>query len=147
MKLDSINWAILEIIQENARLSYAEIGRKVGLTAPAVSDRIQKMEDAEIITGYRTIVNYKEVGFYLEAIITLKTFRGKLNGFLEKVKTIEEVKSCKRITGYENVVMKVIFKDHQHMEEIIDVFNNYGEVKTYIVLSDTIVDRSVKKIF
>ncbi len=119
----------------------------MGLTAPAVSDRIQKMEDAEIITGYRTIVNYKEVGFYLEAIITLKTFRGKLNGFLEKVKTIEEVKSCKRITGYENVVMKVIFKDHQHMEEIIDVFNNYGEVKTYIVLSDTIVDRSVKKIF
>ena len=60
MNIDKLNWAILESLQDNARLSFSEIGRKVGLSSPAVAERVKKMEDAGIIKGYKTEVSYQK---------------------------------------------------------------------------------------
>ena len=111
MNLDSINSKILECLQKNARLSNAEIGRRVGISSPAVSERIKKMEDLGIIEGYKTIVSPFEIGYQLKAIITLRAFMGKLKPFLDKVKTYDEVINCYRITGDENIVMEVVLKN------------------------------------
>ena len=69
--IDELNWKILKHLQNNARLSSAEIGRQVGMSSPAVSERIKKMEDAGIILGYNTVVSPFEAGYQLKAIITL----------------------------------------------------------------------------
>jgi len=144
MKIDSLNWNILNYLQENARMSNAEIGRRVGISSPAVNERIKKMEDAGIINGYATIVSPAEIGYQLKAIITLRAFMGKLRPFLIKVKSYEEVLNCYRITGNENFVMEVVLKDQKHLESFIDQLITYGETKTQIVLSHVVSNKVIK---
>jgi Lrp/AsnC family transcriptional regulator, leucine-responsive regulatory protein len=146
MKIDSLNGKILKCLQENARQSNAEIGRQVGITSPAVSERIKKMEDLGIIEGYKTIVSPFEIGYQLKAIITLRAFMGKLKPFLEKVKTYDEVINCYRITGDENIVMEVVLKNQKHLENFIDQLIVYGESKTQIALSHVVKQKAVKSI-
>jgi len=143
MIVDSLNEKILKCLQENARLSNAEIGRQVGVSSPAVSERIKKMEDLGIIEGYKTIVSSFEIGYQLKAIITLRAFMGKLKPFLEKVKTYDEVINCYRITGDENIVMEVVLKNQKHLETFIDQLISYGESKTQIVLSRVVKQKAV----
>ena len=144
MKIDSLNWKILRCLQRNARQSNAEIGREVGISSPAVSERIKKMEDSGIIEGFNTSVSAFEAGYQLKAIITLRAFMGMLKPFLEKVKTYPEVLNCYRITGNENFVMEVVLKDQKHLEHFIDRLIVYGETKTQIVLSHVVKNNEVK---
>ncbi|WMI65670.1 Lrp/AsnC family transcriptional regulator [Aestuariibaculum sp. YM273] len=146
MVLDALNWKILKCLQQNARLSNAEIGRQVGISSPAVSERIKKMEDAGIILGYKTVVSPLDMGYQLKAIITLRAFIGKLKPFLEKVKTYDEVLNCYRITGNENIVMEVVLKNQKHLEMFIDQLIIYGETKTQIVLSHVTRFKEIKPI-
>ncbi len=146
MFIDELNWKILKCLQQNARMSNAEIGRRVGITSPAVSERIKKLEDAEIIQGYTTFVSPLEVGYQFKALITLRAFMGMLKPFLEKVKTYDEVVNCYRITGNENIVMEVVLKNQRHLEAFIDQLIIFGETKTQIVLSHVIKYSEVKPV-
>lgn len=143
MIIDRLNTKILKCLQENARLSNAEIGRRVGISSPAVSERIKKMEDMGVIEAYKTIVSPFEMGYQLKAIITLRAFMGKLKPFLQKVKTYDEVINCYRITGDENIVMEVVLQSHKHLEIFIDQLISYGESKTQIVLSRVVKHKEV----
>lgn len=136
--VDELNQQILKCLQENARLSNAEIGRRIGISSPAVAERIRKMEDLGIITGFKAIISPFEMGYQFKAIITLRAFMGKLKPFLEKVKTCDEVINCYRITGNENIVMEVVLYNQQHLEQFIDQIISYGESKTQIVLSQVV---------
>ena len=144
MNIDKLNWKILKCLKHDARMSNAEIGRRVGISSPAVSERIKKMEDAEIIQGYTTFVSPFEAGYQLKALITLRAFMGMLKPFLEKVKTYDEVVNCYRITGNENIVMEVVLKNQKHLETFIDQLITYGETKTQIVLSHVIKYSEIK---
>lgn len=145
MLMDALNWKILKSLQRNARQSNAEIGRLVGISSPAVSERIKKMEDIGIINGYNTMVSSYEVGYQLKAIITIRAFMGKLKPFLTKVKTFDEVLNCYRITGNENIVMEVMLKNQKHLEQFIDQLISYGETKTQIVLSNVVENAAITK--
>lgn len=145
MNIDALNWKILSCLQENARMSNTEIGRKVGVSSPAVSERIKKMEDLGVIENYHTTISSFEAGYQLKALITLRAFMGKLKPFLEKVKIYDEVVNCYRITGNENIVMEVVLKNQKHLENFIDQLIVYGETKTQIVLSHVVKNKAIKK--
>ena len=145
MKLDDVNWKILNCLQQNARQSNTEIAKKVGITSPAVAERIRKMEDAGIIEGYFAKISYTETNHQLKAIITLRAFMGRLKPFLETVKTFDEVVNCYRITGNENIIMEVVLKNQQHLEQLIDRLITYGETRTHIVLSDIVNNNPILK--
>ena len=138
MKIDTLNWKILESLQNNARLSHTDISKIVGISSPAVAERIRKMEDAGIIEGYYTKLSYLETGHQLKAIIILRAFMGKLKPFLEKAPSFKEVINCYRITGNENIIMEVVLKNQKHLEQFIDRLITYGETKTQIVLSNIV---------
>lgn len=142
-KIDRINLKILRHLQENSRESFASIGRVVGLTPPAVAERVKKMEDLGILEGYRAQVNHFKMGYQLRAIVTIKAFMGKLKPFLQKVHTMNEVVNCYRITGNENIIMEVVLRDQLHLEEFIDKLIQYGETRTHIILSDVISDAPI----
>lgn len=144
-KLDPLNWAILKCLQENARESFTTIGKKVGLTSPAVAERVKKMEDLGVISGYKAVVSHLGVGYQLKAIITLRAFMGKLKPFLQLVGSFEEVVNCYRITGNENIVMEVVLRDQFHLETFIDKLITYGETRTHIVLSHVVANAPIKK--
>ena len=143
--MDELNWKILQCLQANARESFVSIGKKVGLTSPAVAERVSKMENAGIINGYKPVVSYDELGYQLRAIITLRAFVGKLKPFLQKVKSFDEVLNCYRITGNENIIMEVVLDNQHHLEKFIDTLITYGEARTHIVLSDIISNAPVVK--
>ncbi len=143
MKIDVLNWEILRCLQQNARESFANIGRKVGLTPPAVAERVKKMEDLGIIEGYGVNVSYVLAGHQLKAIIMLRAFMGKLKPFLNKVKSFDEVINCYRITGNENIIMEVVLKDQAHLEKFIDELISYGECRTHIVLSNVVANAPI----
>jgi len=143
--IDHLNWGILESLQKNSRESFASIGRKVGLTPPAVAERVKKMEDLGIIDGYYTCVSHAKAGYQLKAIITLKAFMGKLKPFLEMVVKLDEVVNCYRITGNENIIMEVVLRDQFHLETFIDSLILYGETRTHIILSEVVANAPIKK--
>lgn len=144
VKIDALNWKILNRLQENARESFANIGRFIGLTAPAVGERVKKMEDAGILLGYNAVVSHSLTGHQLKAIITLRAFMGKLKPFLALVPSFDEVINCYRITGNENIVMEVVLKDQFHLEKFIDKLIQYGETRTNIVLSHVIANAPIR---
>lgn len=137
-KVDLLNNKIVAALQKNARVSFAEIGRIVGLTPPAVAERVKKLEDTSVILKYHTEVSFTQMGYQLKAMITLRAFVGKLKPFLEVVKSYPEVVNCYRITGNENIMMEVVLKDQQHLEKFIDTLIQYGETRTHIILSEVV---------
>ncbi|TVZ51658.1 Lrp/AsnC family transcriptional regulator [Dokdonia sp. Hel_I_53] len=143
--VDNINNGILRCLQENARQSNTAIGKIVGISSPAVAERIRKMEDVGIIKSYRAVIAPELIGYQLKAIITIRAFMGKLKPFLENVKKWNEVVNCYRITGNENIVMEVVLRDQKHLEEFIDVIITYGESKTQIVLSQVVAHQPTVK--
>ncbi|MAR98607.1 MAG: ArsR family transcriptional regulator [Formosa sp.] len=143
MKLDRIHLKILTELQSNARVSNTKISKQVGISSPAVAERIKKMEDSAVIIGYRTKLSPIMLGHQLRALITVRAFMGRLKPFLHKIKSYKEVVNCYRITGNENIVMEVLFKNQLHLEEFIDELISYGETKTQIILSDVVSDQTL----
>ncbi|WP_026914414.1 Lrp/AsnC family transcriptional regulator [Christiangramia portivictoriae] len=143
MMVDKLNWAILQELQKDARASFSEIGRKVGLSSPAVAERVKKMEDAGVINSYKVNISHQKTGYQLRAVITLRAFTGRLKAFLETVSSFKEVLNCYRITGNENIIMEVILKDQVHLEKLIDQLITYGETRTHIILSKVVDDAPI----
>ena len=143
MKIDNTNWKILNCLQQNAQQSNTAIANEVGITSPAVAERIRKLEDAGIIEGYYAKISHSETGHQLKAIITLRAFMGKLKPFMLKVTSFNEVVNCYRITGNENIVMEVVLNNQKHLEQFIDQLIKYGETSTHIVLSNFIENNPI----
>ena len=140
--MDTIDKKIISILQSNARAKITWIGERVGLSSPAVTERIKRLEDKGVIEAYTALINYKKNGYQLKAMITLSAFMGRLKPFLSKVKKYEEVLNCYRVTGNENIIMEVILKDQAHLQLFIDELITYGEVKTHIILSSVVQNQS-----
>jgi len=142
--LDELSAHILELLQLDARLSITEIGRRVGLSAPAVAERIKRMEDEEIITGYRAIIDNDKIGLTVNAFITLKS--NMLHAAAaKKISEIPEVTECYNITGHNCVIMKVVTPTTKRLEAIIGQLQALGETNTSIILSPTFENRIIKR--
>jgi Lrp/AsnC family transcriptional regulator, leucine-responsive regulatory protein len=142
--LDTTGWQLLHALQENARLSYSELGQRVGLSSPAVAERVRRMEDAGIISGYHAEINLAKVGYPVTAIIRLTTAPGercsRYTGFVEK---IPEVLTCYRVTGSDALIMKVMALSIEHLETLIDQLSTHGQLTTAIVLSTPVPRRII----
>jgi Lrp/AsnC family leucine-responsive transcriptional regulator len=142
--LDETGWRLLEELQQNARLSYSELGQRINLSSPAVADRMHKMEEAGIITGYRAEVNLSKVGFPITAIIRVGNMAGlSCQQTLSRMSEIPEVIECYRVTGSDAVIAKVAATSTEHLELIIDQVSFYGPSTTSLVLSKSMPRRII----
>ena len=145
--LDETGWHILEALQENARLSYSELGQRVGLSSPAVAERVRRMEDAGIITGYRAEVNTAKIGYPITAIIRVSNSPGeRCTRLTASTQEIPEVLECHRVTGSDSLIMKVMASSVEHLEALIDRLSEYGLLTTSIVLSTVVSRRIVTRV-
>jgi Lrp/AsnC family leucine-responsive transcriptional regulator len=138
---DEIDRKILNEMQENARMSYAELGRRVGLTTPAVIERVRKLEDAGIITGYRAEIDTVRVGLPITAFIRMSITGVDYSHIIEVAQQSNEVLECHRGTGADSFIMKVAVGTVEHLQEIIDRLTPYGITTTTIVLSSPVKRR------
>ncbi|QKX07607.1 Lrp/AsnC family transcriptional regulator [Aquimarina sp. TRL1] len=134
--VDDIDIAIINILEKEARASFADIARRLTLSPSAIRERVQRLEDHGVIRQYQIALDYKQLGYDIEAFILVKVFHGKLQSFLRVIKTYKEVKDAYRITGNYNVHLKVILKDRMHLQDFIDRIMVYGDTHTSLILSD-----------
>ena len=134
--VDAIDLKIIEKLKVNARVSFVYIGKQIGLSPSSVRERIQKLEDMEVIKGYSVELNTKKLGFGLEVFIMFKLFSGNLILFSEQLKEFPEITEIHRITGTHNIFMKVILTDQLHLQQFIDRLLIYGEPTTHLILSN-----------
>lgn len=142
--IDEIDKNILKELQEDARTSFAELGRRVGLTTPAVIERVRKLEDAEIITGYRAEIDTSKVGLSITAFIRMSITGVDYSKIIEAVKASTEVLECHRGTGGDSFIMKVAVASVEHLQEMIDRLTPYGITTTTIVLSSPVKRRTIE---
>ena len=143
--IDAIDWKILKELQINARITFAELGRRVGLTTPAVIERIRKLEDAGIITGYRVEIDTAKVGLPITAFIRMSITGVDYSHIIEVVVESAEVLECHRGTGNDSFIMKVAVADVGHLQTLIDKLTPYGITTTSIVLSSPVKSRIIEK--
>jgi Lrp/AsnC family leucine-responsive transcriptional regulator len=143
-QMDETDWAILHELQIDARLSYAELGRRVGLSSPAVQERVRKMEDYGIITGYRVEIDLPKAGFPLSAYVRVgnlpTTDRKRV---LELSETMPEVMECHHITGQDCFLIKIAACSIPHLEEVVGRFSDFTHTVTTIVLSSPVQKRII----
>lgn len=143
--IDEIDWKIIKELQDNARTSFAELGRRVGLTTPAVIERVRKLEDAQIITGYRAEIDTAKVGLPITAFIRMSISGVDYSKIIEVAEKTDEILECHRGTGNDSFIMKIAVSDVGHLQNLIDKLTPYGITTTSIVLSSPVRKRIIEK--
>jgi Lrp/AsnC family transcriptional regulator, leucine-responsive regulatory protein len=141
--IDSTNRRLLDELQQDARLSLAELGRRVGLSSPAVAERLQRMEREGVITGYSANIDPRALGLSLTAVIRIRPSPGQLRSVAELAQRTPEVVECQRVTGEDCYFMEAPLRDVQHLEQVIDHFVALGQTTTSIVQSSPVPRRGV----
>ncbi len=140
--LDSLGWKLLTELQKDARISFAELGRRVGLSTPAVAQRVRRMEDEGIIRAYRADISPSHVGLPITAFIRMSIVGDVLAKLTAQVRSMPEIVECHRGTGADSFIMKVHVVSVEHLNHVIDHLTPYGTTSTSLVLG-TIVDRNL----
>jgi Lrp/AsnC family leucine-responsive transcriptional regulator len=134
--LDRTGWRLLNELQQNARLTYTELGQRVGLSLPAVTDRIRRMEAAGILRGYHAEVDLERVGLPVQAIVRLESIGGRSCDYVaSQANQIPEVLECYRVIGEDSIVVNVVATSVNHLTRVIDQLSHYGIPTTSIVRS------------
>ncbi|HET6433422.1 Lrp/AsnC family transcriptional regulator [Dyella sp.] len=118
--LDSKDWQLLEALQHDARLGYAELGRLVRLSAPAVAERVKRLEEAGVITGYRAVVEPKRLGYSIDAMVRLRCDGGVCRRIGAIVEDIPEVLDCRRLAGEDSALLRIVAMSINHLETVLD---------------------------
>lgn len=140
-KIDQFDRKILQLLQEDARMSHAEIGRQIHLSQPAVSERIKRLESSNIIRGYRADINPKALGYDITAMIRVSTQQGR--PYAQYVAACPEIIDCYTVTGEDGAVMKVLATDVEHLQQIINALNAFGSTSTAIVLTTHVAGKVI----
>jgi Lrp/AsnC family leucine-responsive transcriptional regulator len=133
--LDVINRRILSELQQDARLTMAELARRVNLSAPAVADRVERLEQAGVITGYQARVDPKAIGFPIAVVVRVAPATRQLHKIPEVARETPEVVECYRITGEDCFFLKLHLRSMDDLEEILDRFVLHGRTTTSIIHS------------
>jgi Lrp/AsnC family leucine-responsive transcriptional regulator len=143
-KIDQISWHILETLQTDARLSFAELGRRVGLSTPAVAERVRKLEDTGVILGYHALIDPSKIGISMQVIVRLTIDGGDavVRKLITEVKEMREIVQCYRVTGSDSFILKADVMSIRHLDRLIERLYHFGRTSTTAVLSTPVMRRN-----
>ena len=142
-RLDAVNLRLIEELQQDARLAHAELGRRVGLSAPAVAERLQRLQETGVITGYHAAVDPRALGLSLSVILRIRPSPREIPKVAQLARDTPEVVECHRITGEDCFFMKLHVRDVVHLEAVIDAFAFYGQTTTSIMQTSPVPRRPI----
>jgi Lrp/AsnC family leucine-responsive transcriptional regulator len=131
--LDTVDHQIIGELARDGRISFAELGRRVSLSSPAVTERVRRLEQLGVITGYRAEIDPRALGYSLTAIVRVKPAVRQLSKIAELAADIPQIEECLRITGEDCFYMKLHLASIEELPSVLDQFLLYGETTTSIV--------------
>lgn len=144
MEIDSKSWKILECLQHDARQSLTEIGKQVGLSVPALTERLKRLEEAGVISGYHARVVPRRAGYPLSAMVGITVAQPRKTEFIELLQSMPEVIECHHVTGDDSYLFRVVARDTEHLEALVGRINHMGETRTSLILSTPITPRALQ---
>ena len=141
--MDAMDWALLRELQDDARLSYSELSRRVHLSPPAVAERVRRLEEAGVITGYTAEVDPERLGLGITALVRLRYPSGNYKPFRDLLAVTPEITEAHHVTGEDCFVLTVRARSMRHLEEITGRVAGLGGVTTSVVYSSPLPRRSV----
>ena len=147
MRLDDLDWDILDVLQQEGRIGFRELGRRVGLSAPAAAARVRKLEKSGIICGYKAVIDPQRMGLRVEAFVQLAV-SGSPGGderVIEAARGIPEILDVWRVTGRETYLLRVVVPVVHDLERVLRPLWEYGETITGAVLSAPLEDRPITR--
>ena len=142
-RLDPTDRKIIGELTADGRVSFAELGRRVSLSSPAVAERVQRLERSGVITGYRAEVDPRALGYGLGVIMRIRPSARQLHKVAELARETPEVVECHRITGEDCFFMRLHVRDVEQLEEVLDTFILYGQTTTSIIQSSPVGRRGL----
>jgi Lrp/AsnC family transcriptional regulator, leucine-responsive regulatory protein len=135
---DPVNTRILTELQKDPRLTMAELGRRVGLSSPAVTERVRRLEEMEVIQGYRLDINPAALGLPIAAYVRIRPNPGQLPKIADLAERIPEIVECHRVTGEDCFILKVYLPSIDQLDRILDTFLLYGTTTTSLIQSSPV---------
>jgi len=133
--LDHLDWELLRALQADARLSYNELARRVGLSSPAVAARVRRLEGVGVIAGYRVEIDPAKVGLPVTALIQIRCDHGRCFLHTFRAADYPEVLEAHELGGERCVVLKVVARSVAHLDEVVNRVSKHGELWTAIILA------------
>lgn len=140
---DDKNLALLRLLEKDPRAPIAQLARRIGMSNPAVKERILRLEETGILAGYRLELNPKELGYNVCAFVRVRPLPGHLNKIGELAQATPEVTECHRVTGEDCFILKIYLKEISELDRVLDKFLAHGQTTTSIVQSSPVPPRSV----
>jgi Lrp/AsnC family leucine-responsive transcriptional regulator len=138
---DDKNIDLLSLLQSDPRMSISELSRRVKLSAPAVKERVTRLEEAGVIAGYRLDLNSKALGFPVTAFVRIRPMPGQLPKIIALAQSMPEVSECHRITGEDCFILKVHLDALENLDVVLDRFLAFGQTTTSIIQSSPVPPR------
>ncbi|MDP1702629.1 MAG: Lrp/AsnC family transcriptional regulator [Aestuariivirga sp.] len=138
---DDKNVDLLSLLQSDPRMSISELSRRVKLSAPAVKERVTRLEEAGVIAGYRLDLNPKALGFPVTAFVRIRPMPGQLPKIIALAQSMPEVSECHRITGEDCFILKVHIDALENLDVVLDRFLAFGQTTTSIIQSSPVPPR------
>jgi Lrp/AsnC family transcriptional regulator, leucine-responsive regulatory protein len=139
--LDETDWLLLGVLQEDGRVSFAELARRVHLSPSATTERVKRLESLGVIRGYRAVVDLDAVGVTVVAVVRLKYFGNRHDPFVAYVRDSPQVLECLRITGEDCYVLKLGATAMPQLQDHVDDLARFGDTTTSVVYSQTLAQR------
>jgi Lrp/AsnC family leucine-responsive transcriptional regulator len=136
--IDTVNLRILTELERNPRLTMSELGRRVGFSSPAVTERVRRLEEMDVIRGYRLEINPAALGLPIAAYIRIRPNPGQLPRIVELAQDIPEVVECHRVTGEDCFILKIYLPSLDQLDRILDRFLLYGSTTTSLIQSSPV---------
>lgn len=146
LELDEIDWCILDLLRENARLTFAELGRQVHLSLAAVAERVRKLEEHGIIRGYHVALNARHLDLTVQAFLHVTSTKENCARVVALAQALPEVREAYRVTGSASYLVKVYAVSIAHLEELIDQFLAIADVTTSLILSTPVEKPALERI-
>jgi Lrp/AsnC family leucine-responsive transcriptional regulator len=142
--LDETGKKLLSALQENARLSFAELGRRIGLSPAATAERLRRLEEAGVVKGYRVEIDREALGLQILAIVRLSCDGAMYRPFLKAVPSLESIVECHHVAGGDAFIMKVVASSVEQLERLVEKLLNFGVPTTSIVFSSPVAERKMR---
>ncbi len=141
--VDRIARTIIRALQEDARQPWSALAKLVGLSAPAVAERVRRLEEAGVIRGYHAELAPESLGFSLTAFMRIATPATRYDQVVARSRRMPEVLECHHVLGGDSFLLRIVARDVKHLEQIVNEFSSLGQTGTTIVLSSPVTKRGL----